>query len=424
MRNERGAGRKPKITAEKLLEIIERRERGESMSSLAKEYGVSRQALYARINLQEEAEPIQMDYIVDGKCATRIFIEKESKNINIENVADRLSLYAFGIKSTPSWDDFSSFLEKIYLENIGLSNNAKSLWINEGRTKFSLKDVLENSENKLNIRGEIGAIDEKIFTISKQDILYSRTDTDGFQLKALSKDRQWFIKAQAVIGEKYMDDWRVEIIASDLAKQLNIPCVEQSRCQVIFGKNKYDAVYSKNFELDGFEFVSFDSLIRRMGFSTYDKEFIRRNAIEKLEWCAEKLSVIGRIPFEDTLKHMIDLAVIDCLVGNVDRHTKNFGLFFDSIRDQYQVPLIFDNGMGLFEHDVYRDQYENFDEAMRNVCVSPYGEDPFDLIQMLDEKYGLKKVYPNINRIQYLEMDVTPLATEYMIRMVNVVRKL
>ena len=270
----------------------------------------------------------------------------------------------------------------------------------------------------------MGAIDEKIFTISKQDILYSRTDTDGFQLKALSKDRQWFIKAQAVIGEKYMDDWRVEIIASDLAKQLNIPCVEQSRCQVIFGKNKYDAVYSKNFELDGFEFVSFDSLIRRMGFSTYDKEFIRRNAIEKLEWCAEKLSVIGRIPFEDTLKHMIDLAVIDCLVGNVDRHTKNFGLFFDSIRDQYQVPLIFDNGMGLFEHDVYRNQYENFDEAMRNVCVSPYGEDPFDLIQMLDEKYGLKKMYPNINRIKYIEMDVTPLATEYMIRMVNAVRKL
>ena len=84
---------------------------------------------------------------------------------------------------------------------------------------------------------------------------------------------------------------------------------------------------------------------------------------------------------------MLNLAVLDCLVGNVDRHTRNFGLFYNSSTGKYEIPLIFDNGMGLFEHDYYRDNYRNYEEAMNNVYVSPYGEDPFELA-MLGVSYG------------------------------------
>ena len=121
---------------------------------------------------------------------------------------------------------------------------------------------------------------------------------------------------------------------------------------------------------------------------------------------------------------MLDLAVIDCLVGNVDRHTRNFGLFYRNDNGCFEVPMVFDSGMGLFEHDNYRDRYESFDEAMRNVYVSPYGEDPFDMLQILDREYHLKKIYPGIDHPDYGDTLMTPFALEYEKRMCEAWRKL
>lgn len=426
MRNERRAGRKPRISDSDLLEINNRKNNGESIAHIAKELGVSRQAVYSRLKSSENNETLKIDYIVDGDCATRIYIDTQKKDIRIENMLHRISTYAFGLSESPLWQDFSLFLEKIYLESLGIDveSNEKILWINEDSNRFSINDVLEKSDNKIKVEDGQSFLDEKVFVITKQDILYSRTDTDGFQPKALSKDRKWFIKVQATISGKQMDDWKVEIIASDICKQLGIPCVEQKMCNVVYLDKTYKAVYSKNYELDGFEFLSFESLINNLGLSTYDKEFITRDANEKLIWCAQKLTEASNIPYEETLKYMIDLAVVDCLVGNVDRHTRNFGLFYDSISNEFKIPLLFDNGMGLFEHDSYRDEYKTFDEAMRNVYVSPYGEDPFDMIKLLDDKYGLNTLYPEIKNIRYVDLNLTSMAREYIRRIQELLKDL
>ena len=79
--------------------------------------------------------------------------------------------------------------------------------------------------------------------------------------------------------------------------------------------------------------------------------------------------------------------------------------------------------MGLFEHDYYRDQYESFEEAMRNVYVSPYGEDPFELLEMLDKAFGLKTKYSGIERPYYGEELTTPFALEYEKRMCELWQK-
>ncbi|SFO07295.1 hypothetical protein SAMN04487831_10793 [Pseudobutyrivibrio sp. UC1225] len=121
---------------------------------------------------------------------------------------------------------------------------------------------------------------------------------------------------------------------------------------------------------------------------------------------------------------MIDLAVIDCLVGNVDRHTRNFGLFFNSNTGEYSIPLVFDNGMGLFEHDYYRDNYKSFEEAMNNVYVSPYGEDPFDFLLELNKKYHLRTLYKGVEEIHYLQILHTSFAEEYKRRMQQLWQKL
>ena len=172
-------------------------------------------------------------------------------------------------------------------------------------------------------------------------------------------------------------------------------------------------VYSRNFELDGFTFISFERLLERLGKSSSDEEFIHLNATEKLKWCAGKLSEAGSIPEERTLKYMLDLAVIDCLVGNTDRHTRNFGLFYSVHDGVYDIPLIFDCGMGLFEHDYYRDEYHDFEDAMRTVYVEPYGEDPFDFLQILIRDFNILARYPDSQNISYMDYPVSAFAKEY-----------
>ena len=185
-----------------------------------------------------------------------------------------------------------------------------------------------------------------------------------------------------------------------------------------------DGVFSDNFELDGDTFISFESLLESQHLSSRDDSFVHLGALEKLKWCAKALSRIGDLPYEETERYMMNLAVLDCLVGNVDRHTHNFGLFYNLNSGEYRIPMIFDNGMGLFEHDYYRDQYSSFDAAMNQVYVAPYGEDPFEMLVMLNEEFHLKKCYPGVEKIVYGDILNTAYAVEYERRMNELWQKL
>ena len=408
MVNDRNAGRKPIISDDTIADIEKRYLAGESLSAIAEEFGVSRQALYKRLR-QKRNESVRIDYVIDGQQVAEIEADLNKRDIRVLNYVLELSKRPFGFQTNPTWDDFLEFAEREYLKQLGVGEPGTFL-ITEGQKSFRVEDIdalqCRDSEQDL-----------PVFEFQKKDIIMTRTDTDGFQMKALSEDRKYFIKSQAMFSSTLMRDWAVEVIASDVARQLGIPCVEQSHCRCVFGKKTYDGVISNNFELDGYRFVSFESLIEDRGISTKESDFVKRNAIEKLKWCAGQLSEIGKIDYELTLKYMLDLAVLDCLVGNIDRHTRNFGLFYNDYNDEFSVPLVFDNGMGLFENDYYRDEYQSFEEAMHNVYVSPYGEDPFELLQMLDEEFHLKSVYKGIEQIEYLDILPTEYAKEYERRM-------
>lgn len=414
MSNERNAGRKPIISSEQIKEIEHRYSNGESLSRLAEEYGVSRQALHKRIKAENE-EPIRADWIVDGQCVTSLDIGIHKQNIRIFNYVKQISKLPFSFNNNPTWDDFIKVLEEKYFAQEG-ADEMGVLLMTDGEKVFSPSKIQE-----LHINGRNGIPE---FAFTKKDILITRTDTDGFQMKALSDGREYFVKSQAFMSGIKMDDWAVEIIAANIAEQLDIPCVRQKHCFFAYAGRKYDAVYSENFELDGYTFISFESLLESNHLSTKEDYFLKLGTIEKLKWCAKQLSELGNIDYGFTEKYMIDLAVLDCLVGNVDRHTRNFGLFFNTLTGEYEIPLIFDNGMGLFEHDYYRDNYKSFDEAMNNVYVTPYGEDPFDMLLLLHKEFDLKKIYAGIDRIEYLDILSKPFALEYERRMNELWQKL
>lgn len=418
MKNERNAGRKSKIEKQELEKIKTRIADGEKVSVIAKEYGISRQALHRK--LSEGSSTIVLDYVVDDICATRIEMDLRSETLHVINYAQAISKRAFGIHDNPVWNDLIDLLIKQYCQVRSdeiEDGKQRAICFDKSRETFTLQDVLGK-----NLRlAEEAEIPKVQFRFDKKDILYTRTDTDGFQLKALSQDRRWFVKSQAIFGGKLMDDWAVEMIAADICQQLGIPCVMQRYCEFVYGSRTYKGVYSANFELDGYSFVSFESLLARMGLSSNDNEFVRLDAIAKMKWCADKLAVAGNLQPADTLRYMLDLALVDCLVGNVDRHTRNFGLFYNAYEEKFEIPLIFDNGMGLFEYDSY--EYETFEDAMMTVYVAPYGEDPFDMIRMLDQEYDLRKTYPGLSNLQYKNYLAKPFATEYMERMGRIWQK-
>lgn len=414
MSNERNAGRKPLITEEQINEIEQRHSEGESLGKLAMEYGVTRQALSKR--LQANAQPpVRIDWIEDGECVSSLQVDFRKRALVLSNYAVEISKLPFGFNNNPSWQQFVNLLEEKYLKNKGVDEPGTYL-ITDGEKTFSADEVLNIPEEIVN--------QIPIFEFQKKDLILTRTDTDGFQMKALSHDRRLFIKSQAVISGIEMRDWAVEIIAADLANQLGIPCVQQHHCKFAFGDRKWDGVYSDNFEIDGYTFLSFESLIATKHLSTRDDSFIKLSSLDKLKWCARQISEIGGISYSEAEKYMLDLAVLDCLVGNVDRHTRNFGVFFSSISGEYKIPLIFDNGMGLFEHDYYRDNYKSFDEAMNNVYVSPYGEDPFDFLVELNKEFHIKERYSVAEQIYYLDILTTPFAHEYERRMQQLWQKL
>lgn len=231
------------------------------------------------------------------------------------------------------------------------------------------------------------------YVLNKENIMAYRSSTSGYQMKAFSNDRKIFIKAQATIGGILMNDWLVELIASEFAKTLGIPVVEQRECEIDYRGTVFKGVCSQNFEFDGYEFISFQSLISRNHLSTRDDSYIKLDAISKLRWCARQISSAVHLPYDACERYMLDTAILDCIIGNVDRHTHNFGVFYNAAQGVYEIARIFDSGMGLFEHDPYRDTYTSFEAAMGNVYVSPYGEDPFDLFDLLSKEYDLS-VYP------------------------------
>lgn len=136
-RNERGAGRKPILSEQQLADIKKRHEQGETVTALAQEYGISRQALSCRLhakkkgteavyrtleqwrklnqefpNVEPEHYNMRMEFMCKEECCTIILVNFKDKKIEIKNETGNILHRAFGIKAKPDWEDFELFLKE------------------------------------------------------------------------------------------------------------------------------------------------------------------------------------------------------------------------------------------------------------------------------------------------------------------------
>lgn len=133
--NPRGAGRKRCLSPEQLEQIRQAHAEGRTITELAKEYGISRQALSGYLNKSREEENViktaskwkklnreftpehlekysmRMDYMCKEELCTVILINFRDQEILIRNHTMDVIHRAFGIKEKPDWKDFEEFLE-------------------------------------------------------------------------------------------------------------------------------------------------------------------------------------------------------------------------------------------------------------------------------------------------------------------------
>ena len=152
-KNARGAGRKRALPTDTINVIKKRYDAGETITSLAAEYGVSRQTLssylhpkepqmeqicrtyraWVRLNALLRQEDLwdytlRIDFMNRDELCTVILVDFLHEKILIKNETDELLYRAFGVKEKPAWEDFLYLLEDRCVP----------------RTRFGMKEILKD----------------------------------------------------------------------------------------------------------------------------------------------------------------------------------------------------------------------------------------------------------------------------------------
>ena len=168
--NERGAGRKKALKQEAIEELRKRYRNGETLNSLAREVGVSRQTLssyfhdnypqdgiyrtyttWARLNSDFRKSELanyslRIEFMNKDKCLSVILVDYYSEQIRVINYTDNPILRPFGIKSKPTWEDYKAFLEErcIPKERFRIKQVLKDL----GLEQYDAIRILEKTEGR------------------------------------------------------------------------------------------------------------------------------------------------------------------------------------------------------------------------------------------------------------------------------------
>lgn len=225
------------------------------------------------------------------------------------------------------------------------------------------------------------------YHVSEANKITVRSGTGGYQPKYRCGNT--FIKMQAQIAGYYIDDWLVEVAASKLGKQLKFNIVEQHPCIIVEQGSPIHryGVASNNFEESGKHFIS---LKRLLGEEWPHSDYNNLNTLSKMEYMASCVSNITKIQYQHYMAYLLNVAIIDILVCNTDRHMRNLGVMHNGITGEYGIPPIFDCGLGMFVQEPQLVAMANGDlQRMIDYCyVEPYGENPLYLATKLRGEYA------------------------------------
>ena len=174
-----------------------------------------------------------------------------------------------------------------------------------------------------------------------------------------------------------------ELLGNLLATQSGIPC-----CSYYYGKSEgKDGIVSQMFDTRTFQSM-FDILKK-----VYPNiEINSHNNLETIEYTLEK--VYDKESKEQLMKELIDIFLFDVLIGNSDRHSKNYGIWEQNKKVEF-APLFDHENMlsnlsiqyGYYSIGIEEDDFKN-----TFYYLSPYSQNLFEKFLRIGSKKYLKRL--------------------------------
>ncbi len=244
-----------------------------------------------------------------------------------------------------------------------------------------------------------------VFETGKMSELQLISSSKGNQRKWYVKEERMYVKEQFFYQGKYWKDYLVEVISSEIGKQLPSGCakvLQQQLCKITDWMGTQYGVCSYDFAPD-LRYVSFKRIIDIQN-SYFDT---RAPIAEKWDFVLESVQGFSGLDYTD---YLITMTLLDYLTGNEDRHINNFGILQGGTG--FQIPPLFDFGLGLFEHDL---KYEHvpFRECLKLMYSKPFHADNQKVINFVAKKYDLGQYLPKCLDLADVEIP-SPKAGSYL----------
>lgn len=222
------------------------------------------------------------------------------------------------------------------------------------------------------------------------------SSSKGNQRKWYVKEKDVYVKEQFFYQNRYWKDYLVEVIASEIGKQMPEKCtpiLQQKLCKIFDSGRVSFGVYSDNFANDK-RYISFKRILDSNGIYFDDMTGVG----EKWDFVLDVLQKFCKLDYTDFL---ITMVIVDYLVGNEDRHINNFGVLAE--KGDFLVSPLFDFGLGLFEHDL-KYEHTSFRECLKLMYSKPFNRDNQKVIDFIMKKYNIASYLPDTLDLSSVEI--------------------
>lgn len=146
-KNPRQAGRKKKFTNEDIAAMRKLRADGVPMQMIANRYGTSRQIVSKYLNQAPDAGyTMRMTLMYQNKPCTAIDVNFLQNKIRIQNYTKDILHRAFGVKESPTWEDFYVFLQdRCFPKTRG---NVKTVLVGLGLQDYDPLQIVEKTNGR------------------------------------------------------------------------------------------------------------------------------------------------------------------------------------------------------------------------------------------------------------------------------------
>ena len=333
-----------------------------------------------------------INYYNNEKLCSKINVDIHSKVLSVENYTENVLETAFGVITSPTWEDFMEFLEdrcfprnrqnlKLELKGLGLDeyDPLKICLVTNGRNYKDSAWMRFEEENE----GEYEDYE------NGSPYVVNHTASDGAQQKIFKLSENTWYK-QDYLGTEGLSECAV----SQLLAWSGVPYVSYLPSRFFITNKEVVGAKSENFLTEGESLISAHRLLKKKFGFDIEKAIVPMDIEEKIRFFVDK--VIETTGYEDFGVYLTNMLQLDAVTKNDDRHFNNIS-FIMGKNGKFRPAPIYDNG-GAFLSDQYTYgynlSYEQTISSMDKVKAKPFSAD-FD--EQLD---ACEKLYPSTLHLQ------------------------